>query len=368
MEALIKPRRDYIDNKDILQRDGGCTVSYHQNTFLYLLRKDKLFAAWYQDGELYELCAYDSPLQDRTKQVQLGDIYIGKVMNLVSNLNAAFVEVSKGQTCYLPLHEKELSALYCTNRNTNADIRVGDEILVQVTREALKTKQPMISGNIKVPDCYDSIESLRKRAQHAMCFERIYQEAPGFLTQLDSLKLDASEHFQILTDNRELYKQLKGYMEQSGSNLIPYLKLYEDKQISLNSLYSFESQLEKLLATKVWLKCGGYLVIEPTEAMTVIDVNSGKCTRKKLTQELVQLINEEAAIEVFRQLRLRNLSGMILVDFINFSKKDTEREFLQSLRRLATKDRVPTTVHDMTALGIVEITRKKILRSLKEQM
>lgn len=368
MGELIKPRRDHIDNRDILQREGGCTASFHQNTIVYLFRKNKLFAAWYLDGELHELSVFDSPLQEGDRQVCLGDIYVGKVMNLVSNLDAAFVEVSKGVNCYLPLRDDERTELFRTNRKGNDGLKVGDEILVQVVKEALKTKQPMVSGRIKLPECYDSLDSLRERASHAICFERIYQETAGYLKLLDSCQIDDMDHFQILTDDRAFYRLLHDHLEQVRKSLVPHLKLYEDKQISLHALYSFDSQLEKLNATKVWLKCGGYLVIEPTEAMTVIDVNSGKCTKKRMTEELVQLINEEAAREVFRQLRLRNLSGMILIDFINFPKKAAEKEFLHKLRQLAAQDRIPTTVHDVTALGIVEITRKKITKSLKEQL
>lgn len=119
---------------------------------------------------------------------------------------------------------------------------------------------------------------------------------------------------------------------------------------------------------KVWLKSGAYLVIEQTEAMYVIDVNSGKNNTNRANAEYIRQINMEAAREILRQITLRNLSGIIMVDFINMQSQSMNDELLEELRRLARHDRILTTIVDMTPLGLVEITRKKTKKALKEQI
>ncbi len=113
------------------------------------------------------------------------------------------------------------------------------------------------------------------------------------------------------------------------------------------------------MSERVWLKSGAYLVIQPTEALTVVDVNTGKNVAKKEMQENFLRVNKEAAEEIARQLRLRNLSGMVLVDFINLTSKSAEEELLKTFRAALQKDPVPAQLIDMTALGLVEVTRKK---------
>jgi ribonuclease G len=137
--------------------------------------------------------------------------------------------------------------------------------------------------------------------------------------------------------------------------------------LSLSGLYSVEKKLRDALESRVWMRSGAYLVIEPTEALTVIDVNSGKYESEKDANDTYLKINLEAAEEVARQLRLRNLSGIIIVDFINMQLPGDQKELLQYLKKVVSKDRIPTNVVDMTALGLVEITRKKINRPLLEQ-
>ena len=118
----------------------------------------------------------------------------------------------------------------------------------------------------------------------------------------------------------------------------------------------------------MWLKSGGYLVIEPTEAMTVIDVNTGKYTGKKNKRDTILKINLEAAAEISHQMRLRNFSGIILVDFIDMEEKEDQELLMKTLAVQCARDPVKTTVVDMTRLNLVEITRKKIRKPLHEQV
>ncbi len=200
---------------------------------------------------------------------------------------------------------------------------------------------------------------------HRTCYSRIWQSVPSYLTNMR----DTSDSYQqIVTDSKEIYEELKDFVTHYMPKQLSDITLYQDADYPLQKLYRVETQLEELLAKKVWLKSGAYLVIEKTEAMYVIDVNSGKNITKKDNAAYIVQINMEAAEEIMRQIRLRNLSGMILVDFINMEDPQKDFALLQQLRTLAKKDRVLTTVVDVTALGLVEITRKKTTKSLYEQL
>lgn len=170
---------------------------------------------------------------------------------------------------------------------------------------------------------------------------------------------DPSEYSEILTDDPQIYRQLS----EGDHPLLKQksIRFYDDPAISLRLLYSLERGMEEALDTRVWLKCGGYLVIEPTEAMTVIDVNSGKNEAKKAGEDTYYQVNLEAAEEVARQLRLRNLSGIIIVDFINMAEKERQKELLETLKNLTAGDPQHPRIVDMTPLGLVEITRKNLI-------
>ena len=143
---------------------------------------------------------------------------------------------------------------------------------------------------------------------------------------------------------------------------------YEDEMVSLSALSGITSQLHDALRERVWLKSGAYLIIQPTEALTVIDVNTGKNIAKKEMQENFLKVNIEAAEEIARQLRLRNISGIVIVDFINLEAKSAESELLNVFGAALKKDPVPTQIVEMTKLGLVEVTRKKIKKSLRESL
>lgn len=368
MQEIIKPRKKYTEAEDLLKREGGATAVPSNAVCVMLRRKGQLVTAFFQKGQLEQIHVYGD--ERNKEQPQLGEVYLGKVTRVAENLGAAFVDVQKGISCYLSLGNDlgvsllEKGMLYRTNRTGNVPIKAGDELLVQVTREALKTKLPAVNG--KITNC-ENIEMLRQKADHALCYTKLVQVMPGWLYFLQEC-LKEEESFQVITDDAEIQAQLKNYRERSMNFDGIQLRYYEDARVSLTSLYSIETHLSQLTARQVWLKCGGYLVIDHTEAMTVIDVNSGKCIRKDSPEELIQLVNKEAGEEVFRQLRLRNLSGMILVDFVNIKDKEQREQFFQELRTMAQQDPVPTKVHDITALGIVEITRKKVSHPLAEQL
>ncbi len=362
------------------------------------------------------------------EQSLVGNIYIGKIQNIVSNIQAAFVEINKGLFCYLSLSDVK-EPILTNGRVWDGQLKIGDELLVQVERDAMKTKQAAVTTKLSVFGSYlvvnavksgkmgisgklsgdvkDNIKSyisekglhtdfdvvirtnagalegnydklaeewiqlntemntLLEVASFRTCFSCLRQSIPEYLKALQEIYRE--DYDEIVTDDKNIYEEINEFQLKQDNN-VP-LRLYEDELLPLQKLYSIESKLDEALGSRIWLKSGGYLVIEPTEALTVIDVNTGKYdAKKKDVEETYYKINLEAAKEIAYQLRLRNLSGIIIVDFINLKTVEHQKKLLQELKNYIKQDSVKTDVIDITALGLVEITRKKINKSLKEQM
>lgn len=370
----------------------------------------------------------------------LGNLYIGRVENVVKNLNAAFIRISPEQICYYSIDEYK-NPLFTKKISQKKPLVEGEELVVQVSREALKTKEPAVTTNLNFTGKYavlttenqsigvssklaktdrerlkqlvENIEhpdfglilrtnaanasddeilaeikalleewqTLKETAQHQTCYTCLKKEPPAYLKEIVNLPVTSVD--ELITDDRTLFEQLcnmygvdKADLWTKGSVSVPIdeikvtetltLKYYNDSLLSLSALYSVKSSLESALAEKVWLKSGAYLIIQPTEALTVIDVNTGKNVAKKDVQENFLKINKEAALEIAHQLRLRNISGIIVVDFMNLASKDAEAELMSTFRAELKKDPVPTQLIDMTKLGLVEVTRKKVRKSLGE--
>ena len=163
-----------------------------------------------------------------------------------------------------------------------------------------------------------------------------------------------------------MYEEIKEFLEEHQPEDLEKLRLYSDKLLPLYKLYSIEKHVENALKERVWMKSGAYLVIQPTEALTVIDVNTGKCIDKKRDDRAYLKINIEAAKEAARQIRLRNLSGIILIDFINLSSKELMDELMEYFGKELRRDPIATTLVDITKLQLVEVTRKKIRKPFHE--
>ena len=172
---------------------------------------------------------------------------------------------------------------------------------------------------------------------------------------------------EILTDDRELFEQMTEYFQENQPEDTAKLRFYEDRLLPMEKLYSLDCHLKEALGERVWLKSGGYLVIQPTEALTVIDVNTGKFDGNKNQQDTFLKINLEAAREIAREIRLRNLSGIIVVDFINMDAAENRKLLMEEFASWLKRDPIKTTLVDMTALELVEVTRKKLRKPLLDQ-
>jgi ribonuclease G len=209
--------------------------------------------------------------------------------------------------------------------------------------------------------------SIRKSAQFCRAPQLIYQEPPEYISRILSFQNDYID--EIITDDKEIYDNINKYIPAED---LKKVRLYEDDMFALYKLYDIEKQLRDALSKKIWLKCGGYIVIEQTEALTSIDVNSGKCVSKKSGAEAkentVYRVNCEAAQEIARQLRIRNLSGIIIIDFINMDSEEHNASLLSQIRELFREDRITTSLIDITKLGLAEVTRKRTGETLAESM
>lgn len=389
---------------------------------IIIIRKENKILLFLMEDKRPSLIA---GIEKTEKENILGNIYLAKVKDVIPAMNSAFLSISKEQTVFLPL-TKKLKLLSDGRYSKDGMLRQGDEVVVQIAGEAVKTKPPVATGKLtligqyvvvdyfgrgivfskklsreakerikreifsqeilsqefsrksyhftvrtnageledltplfrEMMDLIAVFDGITETWQHRTCFSCLYHTESELVKKIQGIPLSSYE--EIVTDDDEIYHLLKEAFQGS------MLRLYQDDMLSLSSLYSLETHLKEALAKKVWLPSGGYLVIEPTEAMVVIDVNTGKGSKAKSRENLYLKINLEAAKEIARQLKIRNYSGMIMVDFINMESDDDNKTLLESLDRWLKEDRIYTRLVDMTALGIVEITRKKVSRPLAD--
>lgn len=383
--------------------------------FVFTEWNKKKLGILFEDGKAMEIRCYEA-------DSILGNVYRARVSNLSPNINAAFVDIKKGESCYLSMDDYH-----------GEKLKVGDLVTVQVVRDKIKTKRYAVTTDISLQGDYavttlfapvgvssKITDSARKKELKTLMQNLLIAEqdaqfylAEGNVAEIERIKKltfggiirTQAEHAEDAAITREIEGQarlLYSIMKKSEyatqytclyhteveyikdirrmhalqdveivtdipevTEAISEIPLYTD-EYTLTLRYSLASLLEKTLSKRAYLKSGAYLVIEPTEAMTVIDVNSGKSIKGKNAEEQFLKINIEAAKEIARQLRLRNISGIVMIDFINMKEESHNHELMKNLAEYVRTDQVRTTVVDMTKLGLVELTRQKGKRALHE--
>ncbi len=169
---------------------------------------------------------------------------------------------------------------------------------------------------------------------------------------------------QFVIDSREVYDKCAGYVGALVPALADRVRLYEDRQPIFDAL-GVEKEIEKALRRRVWLKSGGYIVIDHTEALVSIDVNTGKYVGKRDFEQTVLKINLEAVGEVVHQIRLRDLGGIIIIDFIDMESAEHREQVYRLLKRALAEDKARTNVLEISELGLVEMTRKRVRQDLR---
>ncbi len=388
-------------------------------SLLFLKKQNKTFSVLFADSGPIRFDVFDD------NSLDLNSIYVGKIKSIVKGMDAAFVEYRPQKMCFLPFRNLDERCLL-TSRESKVPAE-GDEVLLQISGEAVKSKDPEATTKLSLAGKYavlsmqrpgiffskklqpeeihkleeikedpmireasascgivirsnakdagqnviiEEIRSLYTEAKrifdiaaHRTCYSVLYEPEPSYLSALCDYPNEMYDR--IVTDVPEIYEAVCAKLKVQGAGT-GSVSLYTDESLSLWNLYSMQKYLDLLKGRRVYLPAGGYLVIEHTEALTAIDMNSGKSAMGKDRENAYFKINLEAAKEIALQMILRNLSGMILVDFINMNDPEHVERLLDALRDLVKKDPVKANVIDMTALGLVEITRKKKRRPLHD--
>ncbi|MDI9481006.1 MAG: Rne/Rng family ribonuclease [Bacillota bacterium] len=344
----------------------------------------------------------------------VGKIYKGKVKDIIPGLSCAFIDIGLAKNAFLYAGDIVAPGLK-KSRNIFDLVKSGQDIMVQVKKEAFSEKGARVTGDLTIPGHFvvllvyqNEVSISRKitgdnRREHlrslveankpegvgvilrTACLEAEDQEILGELQELLQVWEEIQHRFAtskapslLYEDIDVLERTLRDYLDSDiGRVVINNVKLKERinnfirekkggahfrvqfEEGDLFEKYGLEKDIRRALRRKVWLKSGGYLIFDQTEAMTVIDVNSGKYTGKDDFEDTVHKLNMEAAVEIPRQLRLRSIGGIILIDFIDMKTKDHKEEVVEILRSELQKDKAHTRIIGMTGLGFLEMTRKK---------
>ncbi|MBP3780133.1 MAG: Rne/Rng family ribonuclease [Selenomonas sp.] len=386
-------------------------------TILITVVPEETRAAVVEDGQLRAL-----EVERATHSHLVGNIYKGQVQNVLPGMQAAFVDIGTGKNAFMFIGDG-LPADVRQTLPRPQKIHIGQQLPVQIVKDASGSKGPRATTHITLPGRHvvllptasyigmsRRIDDEGERARLHAIAEKICPEGMGlivrtvaagaseealvedvqYLTKLwhslmarfnikskgasllyrdadliirivrDTLTEDVGE---MLIDDKAVYRRVCDFVHLLSPELVERIRLYEDRE-PLFKHYGLEEVLETVGSREVELQSGGFLVIDKTEALTVIDVNTGKYTGSSNLAETVYRTNLEAAQEIMRQLRLRDIGGIIIVDFIDMETEEQKEKLLALLRELAKADRTKTNIVDITSLGLVEITRKKSRQNL----
>lgn len=363
---------------------------------------------------------------------QVGSIYNARVVNILPGMQAAFVDIGLDRNAFLCIddivrYDTHEQIDFGKVKSSIKDIlKVNSELLVQIVKESMAGKGARVSTHISLPGRFlvflpfanyigvsRRIEDEAERNRLRQIIEGIKPEGVGliirtaaegaddkqikkdlaFLSKLwerigkDGKRKKAPcliheelnliykvirDHFtemvdRLVIDSRPEHDKIHDFLRIISPQLRSRVELYEDK-VPLFDVYGIEKEIEKSLQRRVWLESGGYLIIDKTEALTVIDVNTGRFTGKHSLEDTIFQTNIESAVEIARQLRLRDVGGIIIIDFIDMEEESHKAEILLLLEKELTKDRTKTNLIGMTELGLVQITRKRISKDLDETL
>jgi ribonuclease G len=375
-------------------------------------------------------------IERRGSRSIVGNVYKGKVDNVLPGLEAAFVDIGLDKNGFLHADDIVIPGVEVARRGRSGRqrgkritelLKPGQEILVQAVKDPLKTKGPRLSMQLSIAGRYlvyvpqgegvgvsrrlDTKERDRVRKAAAKIdlreggaivrtaaqgakredFEReikylhkLYDvlqqraketQAPAMVFQEADLSVRVArdifsgEFDRALVDDEKQHHRLQSFFNRTAPELLDRLEVYKDKKEGLFEHYGVEDAIQSTLHRRVDLPSGGYLIIDYAEAMTVIDVNSGSFTGRGKGAKLEDTItrtNLESADEVVRQLRLRDIGGIIVIDFIDMSRARNRDTVLKTLRKALDEDRTKTYVVEISPLGLVEMTRQNVTEGVRE--
>jgi len=383
--------------------------------------------AWVANGVLQEVW-----IERSNKRGLVGNIYLGKVERVLPGMQAAFVNIGLERAAFLHLSDvclKGVSEAEDSCEDIQRLLRPGQKIMVQVVKDPLGAKGARVTMHVTIPsrllvflpnervlgvsqkiECEEERQRLRTLTQSVPEYDEqfggvivrtvaegcdlyelradmlylqrlwqtisdqtqhceqaclIYEDLPLFLRILRDVSIEKVEEIQV--DSTETYQKMQRFVEQYILELKNKISLYKGDR-PIFDLYSIEEEIQAALQKRVNLKSGGYLIIDQTEAMTTIDVNTGAFVGHKNLEETIYRTNLEAAQAIARQLRLRNLGGIIILDFIDMVVPQHREQVLLALEKALQKDRVKTSISEISRLGLVEMTRKRTRESLENTL
>ena len=401
-------------------------VIYDQNN----IKMGLVLLALYDEKDKPILLEY-ADFTGKKDEIKLGQIYRAKVKNKAEHIGACYVDMLPGVTGFLPKYENvifcnskknselhnedevlvQIKKIHSDHKKYEVSEKLsipGDYLVIHTGKGTgfSKNISPEIKNAILEAGVFDdmkygfivrtSVEDLFADGDQAV--QALKEEAGSLSEKLDTMINNSksrscyslmfeplneifalirkysvnrgssyTSEFKVITDNKSCYEDIEAFSKENA-DLSFELSLYEDKLLSLQALMGLKSLMSELESKKVYLKCGGYLFIEQTQAMVVVDVNSGKIDTRKEKEDAILQVNLEACDKLMEQLILRNLSGMIIVDFINMKNKESVHTILERMRALARKDNVKTSIIGFTKLGLLEMTREKKKPTLFQQM
>jgi ribonuclease E len=368
-------------------------------------------------------------IETTTRENTRGNIYKGVVVNIQPSLQAAFVDFGTEKNGFLQLPEIHPEYYHKEPPEEGKRVRIqealrpGQELMVQVVKEATPTKGAFLTTYVSLPGRYlvlmpgskhggisRQIEDERQRQRLRQIISQLSvpdgihlivrtagenrtkrdlsrdfryllrlwknikataqeTEAPTLLYQERDLTIRAIRDYftanvkKIRVDNKEVYKRVKDFMAVVSPRHRWLVKLYKEKR-PIFAEYELENQIETIYSNRVYLKSGGFLVIDTTEALVAVDVNSGRSSREKKLEETAFKTNMEAAVEVPRQLRLRDLGGLVVIDFIDMKDRKRIRQVEKTLREEFKKDRAKTEMGRISKFGLMEVSRQRLRPSV----
>ena len=383
-------------------------------------QENKRTIALLDNGKLQEVYEED----EESKRLE-GNIYLGKVKDILPGMQAAFVDIGEEKSTFIHIKDV-LPKVSNITGNKDEDLekynikdymKKDSSILVQVKKDSTHLKGAKISTNIHIPGRFvvvlprdkfitisQKIEDLDERKRLLQIANSVTKNDVGLIVRTaangkseEDIKNDINETIEkwkeikekadkleqkdipqtlykndsiiqkilldtvdngiekITTNDEESYVIIKDTLKQMDDRNV---KIELNEKESLLDMYDVDDQIEKSKSRKVWLKCGGFITIDKTEALTAIDVNSGKFTGKQNLEQTVLKVNEEASIEIAKQLRLRDIGGIIIIDYIDMQEKQSREKVLEVLESALKKDRSKTQVIEFTKLNLLELTRK----------
>jgi ribonuclease G len=358
----------------------------------------------------------------------VGNIYKGKVVRVLPGMQAAFVDIGLERAAFI--HAAEVGK-GDANAPINQLLHEGQSLVVQVTKDPISTKGARLTTQLAIPSRYlvympgvDHVgvsqrieeEGERDRLKELVnnCMEAegltgeagfilrtaaegvgedeiladtrylrrlwrkleerikdnkapslVYDELPLSLRTIRDLS--RPEVSKILIDSRETFQKIEHFTQQYVPEVSERVEYYPGPR-PIFELYSVEDEIQRALERKVPLKSGGYLVVDQTEAMTTIDVNTGGFVGRRNLEETIYKTNLEAATAIGRQVRLRNLGGIIILDFIDMTEPEHQRQVLRMLEKMLEKDHTKSKISGVSELGLVEMTRKRTRESLEHML